>query len=341
MKFTSEHRSALRAVLDGTYTPLDVRGFVQLCYALALPLIRAKIHRGKLNLEILGMTEVDVVYDCLADLFRRDSNGSFVQVRTFFQNQPIDVTTCHVDEVLLALRRLVFGKVHTSLVRLYGEADSTLGKILRNLLLELERSGLFEHEARFGETFLIVSDVDPCLHLPPVTTEFLHQRFSQVVSVRDSIPVMVKKLHEVLLAQEEYQRAVPLVTAGLLFKKAYALGREAEEAEAGSVERQTEADDVCRIAELVCKDVAAKSRKTYLGKGKRTADEFDKYMDAVKEILLSEFAGGNSQDSSYFEHLKALMPGLSKVAYARRHRTVMEYLAKRAKRQMMEELRRQ
>lgn len=77
MKFTSTHRLALRSILDGTYTPLDVREFVQLCYVVALPLIRSKILRRKLNFEILGLKEADVVYDCLADLFRRGRIGRF------------------------------------------------------------------------------------------------------------------------------------------------------------------------------------------------------------------------------------------------------------------------
>lgn len=340
MKFTPAHRSTLRAILEGSYTPLDVREFVQLCYALALPAIRSKIQRGKLNLDIVGMSETDIVYDCVADLFRRDGGGSFVQLRSFFLNQKIDVTTCHDDEVLLALRRLIFGKVHDSLVRIYSDGDPTLGKILRNLLLELERSELFEQQVRFGETYLVVRNVDSCLHLPPVSVESLRQRFSHVVSVRDSIPVMVDKLHQVFLLDDEFQRAVPLVTAALLFKEAYALGSEVEEAEASSVERQAATDDVSRIANLVCRSLAANTRGTYVQRGRRSAEEFKCYMNAVKEILLSEFGVGDGNAVSYFEHLEAAMPGLTKAAYARRHRAVLEYLAKRAKKQMKVELRR-
>ncbi len=340
MKFSSAHRSTLRAILEGTYTPLDVREFVQLCYVLALPVIRSKILRGSLNLDILGMSEADIVYDCVADLFRRDSEGSFVQLRSFFTNQSIDVTRCHDDEVLLALRRLIFGKVHDSLVRIYSEGDPTLGKILRNLLLELDRSELFEQQVRFGETYLVVRDADPCFHLPPVTVESLRQRFSHVVSVRDLIPVMVDKLHQVLLSDEECQRAVPLVKAALLFKEVYALGSDVEEAEASSVERQAATDDVSQLADLVCRSLAANTRETYVRRGRRSAEEFECYMNTVREILLSEFGVGQGDAVSYFEHLKSAIPRLTKASYARRHRAVLEYLAKRAKQQMKVELKR-
>lgn len=339
MKFTTAHRQTLRAILDGTYTPLDVREFVQLCYVLALPLIRSKVHHGKLNLEILGLAESDIVYDSVADLFRRDSAGNFVQVKTFFVNQGIDILTCEPDDAVLALRRLVFGKVHQAIVRLHSEADPTLGKILRNVMLELERNQLFEHQTRFGEVCLVVSAADPCLHRPPIPSEYVRHQFSQIVSIRDSIPMMVEKLRRVLLEQEEFQRVVPFLTAGLLFKEAYALGAEAEEAEECAVERQTVIDDVCRVADLVCQKLELSSRQTYVGKGKRSEDVFEKYMSVVKEILLSEFGDHASNGIPYYERLLVLMPGLTKAAYIRQHRAVLEYLAKRAKNQMREALR--
>jgi hypothetical protein len=58
LKFTSAHRQTLRAILDGTYTPLDLREFVQLCYVLALPLIRSKIHNGKLTALIPSLNDL-------------------------------------------------------------------------------------------------------------------------------------------------------------------------------------------------------------------------------------------------------------------------------------------
>ncbi|HCA81994.1 MAG TPA: hypothetical protein DEP53_19870 [Bacteroidetes bacterium] len=338
MKFTPQHRRTIQAILDGTYTPLDVREFVQFCYLLALPLVRSRIHRGKLNLEILGLSEIDIVFDCLADLFRRDSEGMFTHVKSYFASQELDPQTAHEDDVLLALRRLVFNRVHCSLVRLYSEADPVLGKILRNMMLDMEGSMLFEHRARFGETYLIVRDVDPGLERAPMPPEALRERFSQIVSVRDSIPTMVEKLHRVLLADEDFQRAVPLVSAGLLFKEAYAVGASIEDAVTITSDQQTGQEDVGRIADGVCRSLTAAARETYVGSGKRTAEIFEIYIQAVKEILLGEFGGGSSNGVSYYDHLKARMPGLSKAVYGKKHRTVLEYLAKQAKQKMKKEL---
>jgi hypothetical protein len=334
MNFTPEHRRTVQVILDGTYTPLDVREFVQFCYLLALPLIRSKIHRGNLNLGILGLNEIDVVYDCLADLFRRDSEGTFTQVKTYFVSQELDAATAHEDEILLALRRLVFNRVHCSLVRLYSEADPVLGKILRNMMLELEGSALFEHRARFGETYLILRGADPGLDRAPMPPDVLRERFSHIVSVRDSIPVMVEKLHRLLQTEEEYQRAVPLVSAGLLFKEAYAVGADIEEAVAITSDQRIEEEEISHMVERVCRSLATATRGTYVGSGKRTAEVFNIYIETVREILLGEFGGGASDGLSYYDHLKVRIAGLSRSAYAREHRTVLEYLAKQGRRRM-------
>jgi hypothetical protein len=340
MKFSAHHRRTVQAILDGTYTPLDVREFVQFCYVLALPLVRSKILRGKLNLDILGLNEIDVVYDCLADLFRRDSEGMFTHVGSYFASQNLDPAKAHEDEILLALRRLVFNRVHCSLVRLYSEADPVLGKILRNMMLELESSRCFEHRARFGETYLVVRDADPCFDRSPMPFEVLRERFTQVVSVRDSIPAMLGKLHRVLLAEGEFQRAVSFVTAGLLFKEAYAVGAAAEEAEPAAVDQRMDQEDLNRLADSVCGSLAAATRETYVGTGKRTSEVFELYIQTVKEILLGEFGAGPGNGTSYYERLRARMPGLSKSAYSKEHRTVLEYLAKQAKHSLKEELKR-
>jgi hypothetical protein len=165
-------------------------------------------------------------------------------------------------------------------------------------------------------------------------------RFSQIVSVRDSIPVMVGKLHSVLIAQSEYQRGVPLVVTGLLFKEAYAAGRDIEEAVASTSDEQGEQDDVGRVVEIVCVSLAATMRDTYVGTGKRSARVFEQYMETVREILLGKFGGNGVDGVSYYEHLKLRMPGLSKADYAKHHRIVLEYLMKRAKKHMIRELNR-
>lgn len=317
---------------------MQLRDFVQLSYALALPFIRKKILRGKLNLEIIGLQEKDVVHDCIADLFQQDEQGGFPQIRRFFEAHLDHIDTASAEELVSILRYLVFGKVNNNIIRLYSEADPILSKILRNLELALQRLQLFEQTTRFGETHLIPRGSNPLLSLPPIPMDFLEQEFCRVACINDKIPDMVRKLCSVLSTQEEYQRSVPLVSVALMFKRTYSHGWKAEE-QAEVIDADFDNESVRKIAEEVWKNIYTQFSKTYVDSGKRSKDVFGCYMQAVRGILLSIEGLDGQAGESYFEFLKLQMPNLTKTAYRKEHRLVLEHMSKVAKRRFAEALR--
>jgi len=338
MKPRPSYRRVFQVILSGEYTPLELGDFVKLCHSLTLPFIRRKIALGKINPGILGLSEKDIVTDCIADLFYRDETGAFPQIRTFFQNQDLSIEHSTEEELFIGLRRLVLGKVNNSITRLYSEIDPVLGKILRNVKLALERTQLFEQVTRFGETYLMTRGVDVMLHLSPIPVELVRHELSKVVLIHDPIPMMVRKTYDVLVGQTDFQRSIPLVSAALLFKEIYALGDEPREDEFGHT---GEAGDVEHIAEIVCRSMKSDLHPSYVGTGKRSEDVFASYLLALRDILVAEFGNHEAGAVSYFECLKAHIADLTKAAYSEQHRTVLEYLAKTAKQRMKEELRRQ
>ena len=339
MKPPPRIKSLLRAILSGAYTPPDVHEFVQLCYTLALPLIRKKIVAGKLNLEILGLKESDVIYDCLADLFSRDENGAFVKIGKFFQSEGVEGSGGTEEELLIALRRLVFLKVHNNIIRLYSEADPTLGKVLRNVKLAEQKGKLFEETHRFGEAYLIPRNVEVHLQCPPWPLEALEQQFARVALVHDTLLTMLSKLHRIITEQETYQRAVPLVPVALLVRRVYALGWEAEEETESVANEHLQQEDVALTARRICQTLEQRMYNSYVVKQKCTNDLFQTYLRTVQQILLHEFSSQEMDGMTYFELLKGFLPELTKQDYARKHRKIIEYLAKTAKQEMQHELR--
>lgn len=329
------------ALLAGACTPREVRELVQRCYDLALPVIRKKISLGKLNLEAMGLTEADVVYDCLADLFQRNDGDGFFEIRNFFDRHLPNAENCSDQELLIALRFLVVGSVNNNIVRLYGEADPALRKILRNLKIALDRSRYFDRITRFNETYLVPAGIDTLLHRPPIPLDFLKQEFSRVVFLDDSVPEMLTKLHSTICGQEEYQRAVPLVLCAILFKEVYSLGWQAQqEAETVQQDVETAESDVRRIVDDVCKGLQADMSPGYVQSGKCSQKTFEDYIQALRNILLNEFGANGTEKKSYFDCLQLQAPGLTKAGYMQHHRTIMEYLAKIAKERVKEELKR-
>ena len=332
MNYPRISRAVLRAILHATYTPFELREFVQLCHDLALPHIRKKIVQGKINLNVIGLREQDVVYDCLADLFQRDEGGSFSQIRKFFENEAQDIETEPEDKLLIALQRIVIGKVNNNIIRLYSEADPALGKILRNLKLAVDRTIFFEEITRFNERVLIPRNTDPLFDRPPFDTALLKQTFLMTVLVHDNIPSMVEKLHNLLCVQEEFQRAVSVVSAGLLFKEVYSLGwNEGKQETDGTIIGPEEIRSTAsNVVEGIRKDLLEK----YVEAGKCTRETFVSYLGALQDILDIE----KGDDVSYFEYLRHRIPGLTRDVYLRNHRAILEYLAKLAKDRMRKQL---
>lgn len=340
MRISGSYRNLLRSILSRAYTPLDVHEFVHLCYSLALPVVRKKLGAGKLSLYHLGLKESDIVYDCLADLFRRDEQGRFVKLHSFFESEQLNIDTSHEDELFIALRRLIFLKVNNNIIRLYSEADPTLGKVLRNMRLTNQKERLFDELQRFGETYLVPRGMESLTHYPPYPQEQLEQQFIRAVLVHDSLMVMLRKLHQIVAGQQQYQRAIPLVAAALMFKKVYALGWEGREEEQSLAEATLQQEDIRGTAERVCELLSKKMYSTYVIKKKYPESLVAKYFGAVREIIVREYSGQREVDGSYFDVLKTFIPRMTKREYATKHRTILEYLAKMAKKEMVAELKR-
>lgn len=335
MKIPPLDRSAFRSILAGTYSPSDLHDFVQLCYSIVLPTIRKKISLGKLNLGILGLREEDIVHDCLADLFYRENSPVFPQIVNFFEKELPSIDRANDQHLLRTLRRLALGKVNNNIIRLYAEADPVLGKVLRNVTFALGRAPLFEKCIRFGEPYLMALGVERLSHLPPFPMDRVRERFATVALIHDTIPMMMKKLHQILSEQCEYQRAVPLVATALMFREVYALGWEKEEQK---LEQLGEADDIPQIIDRVTRQFETEMYNIYVDSGKKSAELFQQYMLAVEEMLTGVFVHDDAHSSSYFDYLKQRIPELTKKAYEKKHRTAFEYMAKKAKERVRREL---
>jgi hypothetical protein len=338
MNLAGSHRALFTSILSGVYTPLEVHQFVHLCYSLALPIIRKKIAAGKLSVHHIGLNENDIVYDCLADLFRRDEQGRFVKIRSFFQSERLDAATCAEEELLVGLRRLVFLKVNNNIIRIYSEADPTLGRVLRNIKLACEKEKLFVEQHRFGETYLLPRDADLLAEQPPYPLEALERQFISIVLAQDTLSAMIRKLHRLLGEQNDFQRAIPLVPVALMVKKVYQLSWEAQDRPQAEEETTLHRDDLLKTAERVCRDLEQRMQAKYVLKRKCSQAVFAHYIGAVREIVVREFSVWGDTDTSYFEILKQQMPLLTKREYATKHRTILEYLAKTAKQAMRAEL---
>ena len=323
------------------YTPYDVREFVRLCYTLALPLIRKRIVQDRINLESLGLNQIDVVYDCIADLFVRDNVGHFTEIGRFFSKEIEDSTRCSDALLLSTLRRIVFGSVNVNLIRIHSGADPAFGKILHNLNIALTRTRLFEKYVQFGETMLACCESDLLLHLPAPPLEYLRQQLSLIVLIHDTMPAMLNKLHDILQNQQEYQRTVPMTCVATLLKEVYALGAEPEPEADDSPFKGLEEEDASRMVRAVCANLRTNMLSHYVGTGKMTENVFEAYLQATNGILSDLVLNGRDDCKPYFEYLSNRIPEMTKEEYINRHKSILEHFVRAAKQGLSEKIRRE
>ncbi len=340
MKFNTSFKCILLSILSGNYTNSDLKNFVKFCYAFAFPLVSKKLSLGKLNLKLLGMSQNEIVFDCMADIFSRDNEDKFYKIKTYFENLNNLPESLSEEEIIIVFRRFLFNVVNNNIIRLYFETDPVLGKILRNMKIALKRDTSFTQLARFSDVYLVPDGIDVLWNKPPYIFERLQNDFSKIVLIDDTIPEMIKKLYDFIVNQEEYQRAVPFVSAAILFKEVYVLGWKSEVREITNNMSITDLDneDIKAIVKKVCTKIKNCTYHTYVDKGKVTELLFLKYIDTLNDILINSFSTIEMITDSYFENLKTRIPELTKDAYIKGHKKIIEYLAKMGKEEMKNEL---
>lgn len=329
MPIFREVKSTLEKALKSGVSAKETRDLVQCCAFLALPLVRKKIGQGRLNLDLLAMTEEDIVFDSLAELFQRDGQGRFPQLDSYF-------TSFHLGElseaeIIIHLRKIVFINVHKTIIRLYSETDPTMGKILRNIKLGISKTDFFEEAVRFGETMLVVKNMNPLFNKPLIGSSEVQRALHGVVNVRDTIPAILAKLFTVFAEQEQFQRALPLFQLATTVKEVYVVGWETESVVIPTVEEEIDTKRIRDIIGETCRKQLREMRHSYIETEKVSEEMFYRYFQTVESILKEEYLDGSTVKRSYFDHFAEHCPNISLVEYRDQHRTTIEYLTKKTR----------
>jgi hypothetical protein len=314
-------RENLLAVLGGAYTSKQLNGLINLCVALATELLCRKSTSRKLS-SLQGLNEKDLAYDAIADLFQRDAQGNFIQLDAYFSG--FDLQTISDEELLIALRRLVYSRVNQALFRMYHDIDPAFARILRNIKLAIETMKQFDEFDRFGEPSIAPALCDTLEHLPALEPDEVKRHLLSVCFGNENIPQLLGKLAVFLKQQECNSRILPLISVASIFQSVYAIKNEPLLAPA-AVEMEFAPNDIVETIKSVCRTVQADTRRKYLEKKNVGEDVFRTYFDIIERTLLARFVENNGE-LSYFDLLKSRLPDLTPAEYKKLHRAKLEYL---------------
>lgn len=328
-------REHILAVISGLYTRPQLNGFVSACHALALAFLRSKRSVGLLA-DAEGVKLPDLAYDCIADLFQKSDSGEFVRIRAYFGSLDIDRLTD--EELLTYLRRLVFSLVNQGVFRLYHEVDPSLGKVLRNVKLSVNAVRTFDEVERFGEPCLVPAMAERLEHLPVLDREGVEHAFLRIGHGGERVPELLAKLSLYLRGQSDHSRVVPLVAVALGIRSLYARTSTSDSVPA-SPERALMEQDATAMIRGACARVKARTRKRYVDQKRIGTELFEKYFDAIELYLRARFDGLAEGELSLYTSLERVDPTLTRDEYRRKHRSRIEYLARKTTDQVREGIR--
>jgi hypothetical protein len=282
-----------------------------------------------------GIDINDLAFDVIADLFARDNNGKFVEINKYFK-QFGDLSVISDDELFVGLRRLVFSATNVRFFKIYGELDTALSKIIRNLKITLKNHSSVKAIVHNEENFLAPRHTENlCLALPSIPEEILSPEFYDRVSSKSSLRDMLTAIGDVLKEQNNYKKIASLIEVAVLIKEAYAsdairiMGNEEV-----SAEEIIFNDQIKSIAQEVVSNLKTQYSSRYIEKEKLSKTEIAAIFKATEEILSNQFCLGDDDPATYYNTLHKQMKNLDKEIYAGKYRVILEYLAKMAKNQM-------
>lgn len=294
-----------------------------MCHALALAYVRSKIARSQLHPDRFGLSPSDIALDCIADLFRQDSDGCMVQITTYFEGINFEETSD--TDLLSHLRRLVFSKVNQGLFHLYSEHDPGFGKILRNIKLSVNGLHNFVELEQFGEVCIVPALCDTLEHLPPALSENLESELHQRVKGDEHIPGLLSHLALYLRTQTDHSRIVGLNAVAGIFRSMYGRLR-FPEPESTPAENRLLEDDIRRVVKEACSTLQKKSHRRYVKQKHVPLEIFQDYFRVIETGLLLKYVEQDGQDFSLYSGLRNLIPGLTRESYQKEHRSNLEYL---------------
>lgn len=317
----------------------DVNVFIGHCQRIAVAYLRRRSRMGRLRLDQFDLTEEDLALDCLADLFRRDESGAFVQLRAYADA----VNWQRLDEAGLeiAVRRLVFSAVNEGLFRRYRENDPVVGRFIRTLKRHVKRHDALVLARERSILTVALRDADSAsLARPLIPAEVLEAYLHGSFDARTSVPNALVALTEMFRTHPDYAPRISLSDLALCIRSVLVRRSAADTPDEETASEGVERSDMKQLAgahvERALEEVEHGMRALYVEKRAIPPALYGAYFHAIRDILIAQFVDGEDDDVSFRGALDRYVGGLSSKEYRRQHQAVLEYLINLTKRRFLE-----
>ncbi len=289
----------------------------------AVVYLRLRDRRHSFRYHVSPLTENDLALECIADLFRRDPRGRFVELRR--RIDPAAAAMMDPATLFAEVRRMVARKVDDGLFRQLQESDPSLARVIRGLKRAAAASSDTRVVRSRGLLWIRLAEEGGRRRpeIPFEVFEALLCGAATSLRARD----LLRNVVETLRALPEFEPRVPIVTAAICLRASIVRGsvplRE-------SAFEEPEPTDAVRLAAAV---VGRPEPRSATG----DPDLEAAYRAGAADVVVSSVTPHGGQ--THFEALSRHLPGLTPCEYRARHRTRFEYVVRLTRKRFLERAR--
>ena len=341
---TANLTQLVQNICAGTYCQSELVQFINLAQKISLSYLKFQEILGKRISGERLETDIeleDLALDCIAELFSRDDDLSFPQLKKYyeakFEEQP-DITD---PDVLILTRRLVVRNGRAEIVRNIKVAVRNSEKLF--LFKDMGRDYVFQSNGHLYDELDPRQNVALSVYLrrtsPPMPDDLLTSTFIDVYDPNKSVSAMIKDLFECVQDLTDYQNYLSLDSIVKLVRNVkFEVFKERLifEEVIPTPQDHLESKEIESYIDVVMQSVETKISCQYITTGKLDSEKADIYKRALRDVLFDLIQ--KKDNSSYFRNLKYYIPELTQQEYRQEERSVFEYLAKVAKREFRKHL---
>ncbi|MFI5252707.1 MAG: hypothetical protein ACHQQQ_09790 [Bacteroidota bacterium] len=276
-----------------------------------------------------GLSETDLAQDCVAEAFSQKPSGEYDQLQNFINSLRDTIGATPEQEIFHAYRSFLIRITDAQLSQLYAQADPMGSKIYRNIRDCVKISKYFSPRKDFRGRVLYPKNIDPLDHLQAYPIDKLQCDFLESAKRGYSTHELIEILFNVLNAQEDYRRSIPLIDVVQLFKKIFQSELEYETKDYQILHDSLSLQDIELVRSEVENALKEKIVVTYYTKGKMDRDQSEAVWLACRDMI-TDWCKPEVCDPSLFEYLTRYYH-ITEDRYENEFRVKMEYLLKLAR----------
>ncbi len=319
----------LATALDGTIDPTNLSRLVQISRVIVQVHIRSRNAAIATMCQSHGLSEIDLAYDCIAEVFVRREREGYPKLRRLADCLGRPLADINAAEIFVAFRGLLVKIADAHIAYMYALADPTGGRIYRNIREAARKSNAIDIRKMSVGLVLLRSDHDPTNGVSLLPYEQLERAcLPRIADIDDTNDYLII-LSDILTDGGDRCRGVLVHDAVRVMKLINSNGRLGPASESIPDMHGLSREDIETIKAGVLYRVKEKIVVTYIAHGKLTRTEGEDLHRTIADIV-DDWCEGAAGQKSLYDYL-CVHRVVNNDEYVSRYRTKMEYLVKLAR----------